>query len=979
MTLLHARLPGVLWALLLIVATMAGALAGSNDASALPIGNEPVVDLSAHIDILQNKESGHVLLGLVLRNEAAEPVERLMVLSEAAKGPQALLRFHPPTSVYPLNALGGGTADALPMAAPEEFLVYPIVFDAEGELALAIEADEPLRMTLWRTDAWAEYLDARRLLFAALLGGLVLLAFYLVVRRLVLRARLAGSGALAILFSLPFLAALLLGGDRLATWIIGPSRFAQLSFAADGLLTSAVFAATQSLLVAGLCAFAARAMLIYAQRRPALLLAILAVAAMLATPFAFLEPALPALASRLCVVVGLGAALFGLWRAVRQRQVEAELLLPGALAFLVVAGIAALHLLGAGFGSFLSTPLLAASLGAALALTGLGVVFAEERVIGARPFAVGPSEDLKSEARAPTKPVSAPWIWHRETDRVEIAPWLERLCLMPAGSLQGPPSVWASCLLSADRQRYRTALAMVAEGKLTTSAAFVRLQRSDGSIVPLLMRFSALDREAAGTESVDVVASVEDLGALGIASDHHVGVGEEHERGEAIMLAEPAFALERMRRALVVASEGDPPPAMAVVGIEGPVEALTALSAAMLARRLVSLAPRSALVSRLMPQDGPRFLVSFPDGIHTDDLARWAARVRDSLSEQVNETGAGDAGPVQGDHSFDVAIGASFAAPRHKHALDLLSEAEAALKTAYDLFSRFAVFDPGETDTSRMSGGSEADEGRGRALRAALGLEVEGVSGSVAEADRQRPFYPIDLSFLPEIALSDRTLAGVELVPVWPASDSDLLGHDDLADIAFREGIAEELASHLLLNGVAAQSRFQEVAGKPFSLTIALPHLSEWRPGLGSWFKAALEAAELDPEAVLLAMPASLLDDGGAAQLAEFTANAPPGSGVALTHVSLPIAFDALALPGLTAIKLHPALVRALPNPHAYDGLSMLAAAAGSAGLDIIADGVDEEPAVEVLAELGVSRVSGAVAGVPMSPAALRQRLAGKG
>jgi diguanylate cyclase (GGDEF)-like protein len=247
--------------------------------------------------------------------------------------------------------------------------------------------------------------------------------------------------------------------------------------------------------------------------------------------------------------------------------------------------------------------------------------------------------------------------------------------------------------------------------------------------------------------------------------------------------------------------------------------------------------------------------------------------------------------------------------------------------------------------------------------------------GELRDAVRDRRLL---LHYQPKIALPDGRVTGVEALVRWPHPDRGLVPPAVFVPLAERTGVIRELTAFVLdeaLRQRAAWARDGIALG--MAVNVSATNLLE--PGWTRAVLAALARHEVPPGALTLELTEDVLlsDPDGALAVMDALATA----GVRLAIDDFGTGYSSLAYLRrlrVQELKLDRAFIRHLATEAADEAI--VEATVGLArrlGLDLIAEGVEDGDALELLAAYGVTGVQGFHVARPMAPDVAEEWLRG--
>jgi diguanylate cyclase (GGDEF)-like protein/PAS domain S-box-containing protein len=338
---------------------------------------------------------------------------------------------------------------------------------------------------------------------------------------------------------------------------------------------------------------------------------------------------------------------------------------------------------------------------------------------------------------------------------------------------------------------------------------------------------------------------------------------------------------------------------------------------------------------------GDEFAVVLADLAGPADALRAAQRVHVHVG-----------GPVvtsRGIAEVSASVGAAFAPGHAADADGLMRAADTAMYRAKRARAGAAVFDPG------------LDEGGERGMAEELRRAIEGDG--------------LEVHYQPMMDLDTRRTRRVEALVRWRRPEG-LLGPARFIPLAEHTGLIHALSRRVLHRAVADVAAIAPDGGLGVAVNLAAPCLYDRTlPGA---IRGSLAAAGLPPTALELEITESILltdPDRALATIADLL-----DAGVTLAVDDFGTGFSSLAqlrrLPAGT-VKVDRIFVRDLVNDM-RDALLVKAAVDLSHGLGmrVVAEGVEQDDAVEVLTDMGCDAAQGWAIARPMTAGALGDWLA---
>ncbi|WP_432511803.1 putative bifunctional diguanylate cyclase/phosphodiesterase [Kineococcus sp. SYSU DK001] len=348
---------------------------------------------------------------------------------------------------------------------------------------------------------------------------------------------------------------------------------------------------------------------------------------------------------------------------------------------------------------------------------------------------------------------------------------------------------------------------------------------------------------------------------------------------------------------------------------------------------------------------GDTFAVLLPDT--GEDAAVGVARhLERALRDLPTPVGLG--------RPLSVSIGVATAAAGRVHADDLMHRAGAAL----------ALAKGGRRGIARYDAALEARTRDRSTLVADLGRAL----GDAARRDAE-----LRLAYQPQVEVASGAVAGVEALVRWHHPVRGLLSPDRFLDLAEEHGLMDALTAHLLDRAVREAGGWS-CGGRPLRLSVNLSAGSLAAEQLLPVVDDVLQRNGFDPRRLVLEITeTTLMSDPG---LAVEVTGSLVARGVALSIDDYGTGYSSLAyltdLPA-TELKLDRAFtLRVTSEPRTAAIVEGTVALAHRLGLRVVAEGVEDAGALEVLRHLGVDETQGYLHARPLDPAGLRDWLSGR-
>jgi len=361
------------------------------------------------------------------------------------------------------------------------------------------------------------------------------------------------------------------------------------------------------------------------------------------------------------------------------------------------------------------------------------------------------------------------------------------------------------------------------------------------------------------------------------------------------------------------------------------------------ARRLRECVRTEDTVARM---GGDEFTLLLADVRAFSDAARVAAKVLESLSAPFDL----DPRPVH----VSASVGITIWPIDGTDAAALLRNADAAMYHAKR--QGRAVF--------RFYAGSMNEESLER-------LQMESRLRQAPERNE------LDVLFAPSFELDGGRLAGTDALLRWFHPFLGVVPPARFMPIAEESGQVVALGRWTLRTACGHAAGWSARAGRPVRLStrIATHHFLE--DDLAPFLAGVLDATGLAPDHLELVLDEAALAADVARTAVQVGALADLGVRVLADGFGTgPAPLDLLAGLPLAGVRLGSRLVAGLAagNPHDTRVCRALVATAQALGLEVVATGIDREPAIEALRALGVARGSGAALGIPRAAAEFARR-----
>lgn len=261
-----------------------------------------------------------------------------------------------------------------------------------------------------------------------------------------------------------------------------------------------------------------------------------------------------------------------------------------------------------------------------------------------------------------------------------------------------------------------------------------------------------------------------------------------------------------------------------------------------------------------------------------------------------------------------------------------------------------------------------------QAYQARLALEAD-----LREAIHRRS-EEIHLAFQPIYDLRRRGLVGFEALARWSHPRRGAIPPVEFIPLAEAAGLAGPLGEWICERAIRESARWARYAGShavPYvSINLAPVRIGE--PSLTESVAAALEAAGADPRHVRFEITESALMANPAEAAETLRRIRALGTSIMIDDFGTGYSnFSYLRQLPIDTLKIDRAFVMDIDGqPRARDVLRALIGLAHSLGLSVVAEGVETEPVLALLAEFRCDYAQGFLLGRPMSPEAARALVA---
>ncbi|HEV2748683.1 MAG TPA: bifunctional diguanylate cyclase/phosphodiesterase [Allosphingosinicella sp.] len=260
------------------------------------------------------------------------------------------------------------------------------------------------------------------------------------------------------------------------------------------------------------------------------------------------------------------------------------------------------------------------------------------------------------------------------------------------------------------------------------------------------------------------------------------------------------------------------------------------------------------------------------------------------------------------------------------------------------------------------------------------GAQSDGARGDRLEIDLRRALDQdeIEILFQPQVSVTGGAIVGAEALARWRHPEFGELGAITLFSVAERSDYLVQLSDHVQRKAIAAAAAWPEPLGR-LRLAVNITAQDIVRPGFAAQFLALVAESGFDPRRLTVEVTESgLIEDlsGAAALLAQLREG---GLRIAIddfgTGYSSLAYLKALPLDYLKIDKRLSADITGSPRDRIV--VRSVIDMARSLGLDVVAEGVETEAQLGLLAEEGCTLYQGFLCSPPVDAAALAALVAG--
>ena len=530
--------------------------------------------------------------------------------------------------------------------------------------------------------------------------------------------------------------------------------------------------------------------------------------------------------------------------------------------------------------------------------------------------------------------------WDVVADRVYVSPEIEAQLGLPRGALEGPASTWFDVLHPSERDRYRASLDAMLEQRRGRINQDFRLRAADGHYH--WFRLKARPVVGADGEALRVVGTLADVTEAKAAEerllrdavhDSLTGLPNRelfHDRlGAALALAE---ADPNLRPAVMCLDVDHFKEVNASAGFPAGDSILVAL-----ARRLSRVLKPQDTLARLQGDEFVALIVSEKEQSRIAEIASAALRVASTPVAFSDR-----------EIPLSTSIGVAFYDPQlHARREDMVKDAEIAMRHA-----------------KRLGGG------RVETFRATMRALRSDRVGLAADLRRALERGEIKLFFQPIVRLEDRTVAGFEALLRWDHPREGRLGPAEFIPVAEETGTIVDLGLFALKRAAGELAVWQRAldVDPPLFVSVNVSSRQLLRHDLIGDVKSALSRAEVAPGSLKLELTESLVMENPELAAQMLTRIRELGAGLALDDFGT--GFSSLAylqrFP-FDTLKIDRSFVGRNGSGARPIILRSIVALAHDLGMDVVAEGVEDESDAIELSQLGCEYAQGFAFGHPIS------------
>jgi diguanylate cyclase (GGDEF)-like protein/PAS domain S-box-containing protein len=540
--------------------------------------------------------------------------------------------------------------------------------------------------------------------------------------------------------------------------------------------------------------------------------------------------------------------------------------------------------------------------------------------------------------------------WDVTRDQVRIGPEAEAILGYSKGHLAGMPSDFIDHLHPADRDLFTAAIDRFCQQRRGRLSLDVRLKANDGHFHWFRMRA----RPIIGEEGVVLRL----MGTLSDVTDTRLT--EERLLHDAIHdtltgLPNRRLLIDRIDLVLALMREGETlRPTVVAVDLDRFREANEALGLSSGDALLLAVTRR--LLRLLRPQDGLARI-----GGDRFAILLLSEREPGPITALVDQIRKGLATPITvGEKEANLTVSIGIALPDQRSETNaelLLRNAEIAMTHAKKLGGdRIDVFRP-----AMRAQGSER-----------LALEID-----LRDAIKRRQ---IELHFRPVIRLTDRSISGFEVIPVWNHPQHGAISQSVFMEIAENAELVGSLGQHILeatVNELALWHKLIDI-DPPFFATLPIPTQMLERPEFVRDVKAILSRSTIAKSSLHVELSERYLMDHPEHAMHNLNGLIDLGTGLAVGEFGQGYSsLGYLERFPFHTIRLSRTITRPDPSGIRPAILRSIVTLANEMDIDLVADGLETESDIIQFSQLGLPLGQGSVFGPALNSADTRKLIKG--
>jgi diguanylate cyclase (GGDEF)-like protein/PAS domain S-box-containing protein len=554
-------------------------------------------------------------------------------------------------------------------------------------------------------------------------------------------------------------------------------------------------------------------------------------------------------------------------------------------------------------------------------------------------MASGIVSDIERRALALTGAGDMIWDWDVAADKVFTSPETETALGLRHGALEGPAAKWLEVLHQADRDRFRATLDSVLEQRRGRVVQDIRMRTADGHYLWFALRA----RPVVGSdgEVVRLVGTITDVTEFKTAEERllHDAVHDN-----LTGLPNRELFLDRLRAVLGLAkADAALRPTVLVIDLDRFKQVNDSVGMAVgdsilltLARRLGRLIKPQDTLARLAGDQFGMILLSERDSAR---ITAFAETIRKTLRAPITFRDR--------EIFLTASIGMALGAGEGKHVEDVLKDAELAMFHA------------------KRTGGDRIDVFKDA-------MRTRKTDRLSVESDLRRALEREEIAILyqPIVRLEDRAIAGFEALARWNHPKLGRLSPSEFINIAEETGLIVELGLFVLDHTARQLSAWQRTVRhrEPLFASVNVSSRQLLRHDLIQDLRTVLARAPLTRGSLKLELTESVVMENPehAAQMLRRIREL--GAGLALDDFGT--GYSSLAylqrFP-FDTIKIDQSFVRMTAKGTRPVILRSMIALAHDLGMDVVAEGAENDSDAVELFQLGCEFAQGFVFGEPMS------------